>query len=64
MAVMLSSLVKQLYASGPENADLAESLGEYKKKGQRPDTKTLEDARKLSSECKLYEGAGDQIFQR
>jgi hypothetical protein len=39
---MLSSLVKQLYASCPDTPPAIKSLGEYKKKGEHPDTKTLE----------------------
>lgn len=41
---MLASLIKQLYASRPDTPQPVESLGEYKKKGERPDTKSLETA--------------------
>ncbi|KAI0903459.1 ankyrin repeat-containing domain protein [Ustulina deusta] len=41
---MLSSLIKQLYVSRPETPQLIKDLRVYKKKGERPDTKTLEDA--------------------
>ncbi|RYC64329.1 hypothetical protein CHU98_g1861 [Xylaria longipes] len=41
---MLGSLIKQLYASRPDTPQVIKNLGEYKKKGERPDTKTLEAA--------------------
>lgn len=41
---MLASLIKQLYASRPDTPQRVESLREYKKRGERPDTKTLEIA--------------------
>lgn len=41
---MLASLIKQLYASRPDTPQAVESLRGYKKKGERPDTKTLETA--------------------
>lgn len=39
---MLASLVKQLYASRPDTPQAVKNLYEYKEKGERPDTKTLE----------------------
>ncbi|KAI1113784.1 ankyrin repeat-containing domain protein [Nemania sp. NC0429] len=44
LAVMLSSLIKQLYADQPTIPLLTERLDKYMQKGQRPDTRTLEDA--------------------
>ncbi|KAK3380662.1 ankyrin repeat-containing domain protein [Lasiosphaeria ovina] len=41
-AGMLASLVKQLCASRPDTPQSVKSLGEYKRKGERPETKTLE----------------------
>lgn len=39
---MLSSLVKQLCSRRPDTPQPIRSLNEYKEKGQRPDTETLE----------------------
>ncbi|KAI0451705.1 ankyrin repeat-containing domain protein [Xylaria acuta] len=44
VGVMLASLIKQLYASRPDTPQPIKNLGEYKKRGERPDTKTLENA--------------------
>ncbi|ROV91219.1 hypothetical protein VMCG_09361 [Cytospora schulzeri] len=41
---MLASLIKQLYANRPDTPQQVKSLSDYKKKGERPDTKTLEAA--------------------
>ncbi|KAI1169447.1 ankyrin repeat-containing domain protein [Nemania sp. FL0916] len=40
--VMLASLIKQLYASRPNTPQLIKDLRRYQKRGERPDTKTLE----------------------
>ncbi|GAW17393.1 hypothetical protein ANO14919_068500 [Xylariales sp. No.14919] len=42
--IMLSSLIRQLYACRPDTPQPIKELGTYKQKGQRPDTKTLENA--------------------
>ncbi|KAI8188598.1 hypothetical protein K4K48_006468 [Colletotrichum sp. SAR 10_66] len=44
LAIMLSSLVKQLCASRPDTPQTIKNLEDYKTKGERPDTKTLEEA--------------------
>lgn len=41
---MLASLLKQIYARRPDTPEPIRSLGEYKTRGERPDTKTLESA--------------------
>lgn len=41
---MLASLIKQLCASRPDTPETVKSLSEYKDKGGRPDTRTLEAA--------------------
>ncbi|KAI8219346.1 hypothetical protein K4K54_009556 [Colletotrichum sp. SAR 10_86] len=44
VAIMLSSLVKQLCASRPDTPPIIKNFEEYKTKGERPDTRTLENA--------------------
>ncbi|KLU92750.1 hypothetical protein MAPG_11652, partial [Magnaporthiopsis poae ATCC 64411] len=44
VAGMLASLVKQLCASRPDTPERVKSLSEYKDKGGRPETRTLEAA--------------------
>ncbi|KAF3797085.1 hypothetical protein GCG54_00009054 [Colletotrichum gloeosporioides] len=44
VAIMLSSLVKQLCASRPDTPQAINNFENYKIKGERPDTKTLEEA--------------------
>lgn len=41
---MLASLLKQIYARRPDTPEPIRSLGEYKARGERPDTETLEAA--------------------
>ncbi|OHF01702.1 hypothetical protein CORC01_02893 [Colletotrichum orchidophilum] len=49
VAIMLSSFVKQLCASRPDTPQAIKNFEGYKTKGERPDTKTLEDALIASS---------------
>ncbi|KAI0420326.1 ankyrin repeat-containing domain protein [Xylaria grammica] len=42
--IMLSSLIRQLYVCRPDTPQSIKELGAYKQKGERPDTKTLENA--------------------
>ncbi|EQB58404.1 hypothetical protein CGLO_01352 [Colletotrichum gloeosporioides Cg-14] len=44
VAIMISSLVKQLCGSRPDTPQAIKNFEDYKTKGERPDTKTLEDA--------------------
>ncbi|KAH0435666.1 hypothetical protein CcaCcLH18_04775 [Colletotrichum camelliae] len=44
VAIMLSSLVKQMCASRPDTPQAIKNFEDYKTKGERPDTKTLEEA--------------------
>lgn len=41
---MLASILKQIYARRPNTPDPVQNLREYKARGERPDTKTLEAA--------------------